>query len=112
VAVSGIVYGGSGLDWDPSLLQCRGADDVPVVDAGAGNLHVSAGAAGRHGGRQRGVGRVGVATGSSGSARVVRAGHGAGIGKRLAASVDGGGVENGSGSGKRLAVGIDLRGNS
>lgn len=102
MALSGIVYGGSGLDRHFGLLQRGGADDVSIVDASAGALHVPAGAAGRHGYRQRGVGRVSIQRGSSGRTGLVVVGNGAGIGQCLAASADRRGIEDGSGSGKGL----------
>src|SRR5579862_1712648 len=74
MAVSGIVYGWSGLDRHSGLLQRRGADDVPFVDAGARSLHVPARVAGRHGAGQRDLGRTGVKTGRSGSIGVVGSG--------------------------------------
>ncbi len=42
--------GRRGMDRDPGLFECCGANDVSVVFAGASVVHVSAGAARRHGG--------------------------------------------------------------
>src|ERR1700739_2918479 len=72
MGVSGIVYGGSGVDRHSGLLQCCRPDHVPFLDASAGAFDVPAGAAGRHGAGQRDLGRTGRAAGSNGGTGMVR----------------------------------------
>src|SRR5215831_10480874 len=109
MVVSGIVYGGSGMDWNSGLLQRGGPDHVSVVDAGAGALHVLASSAGWNGDWKRALGRVSIERGSSGSAGMVLAGDGAGTSERLAPQVDCRGIEIGSRGGKGLSTGGVMR---
>jgi len=67
---------GAALDRHSGLLQRRGANHVPLVDAGASALHVFAGAAGRHGPRQRALGRTSSSPGRASGAGLVSSGHG------------------------------------
>ena len=99
MALSGIVYRGFGVDWYFGLLQSRGADDVPILDAGAGIVDVFASAAGRHGSGQRRLGMDSSEVGCTFCSQLGGTGTIGGIDQHSAAPVNGGGVENVSGCG-------------
>ena len=88
MAVSGIVYGGRGLDRHSGLLQCGGSNDVPLVDAGTSALHVPAGAAGRDGTGQCALGMGWPPVKAFQCACMVGFGDGCGIDHHSTASVD------------------------
>src|SRR5579862_4925883 len=105
--MSGIVYGGSGVDWHSGLLQRSGADHVSVMDEGAGALDVSAGLAGWNGHRQLALGMAGSAARRAGRFGMVGTGNGGGTGYDPSPPVDCGGAENDAGGSERL-MGWDL----
>src|SRR5437588_851028 len=105
MAVPGTVYGRRGVDWNSGVLQRGRADDVSVVDASAGAIHVPVSAAGRHGDWQRGMGRVSIEGGGSGGTGMVVASHSAGTRECVAPQTDRCGIEDGSRGGKGLSTG-------
>src|SRR5262252_4850121 len=104
MALSGIVYRWSRVDRHSRLLQRRGTNHVPLVDACASVVHVSIGAARRHGDRQRTLGRGGRETRRPGWVSMVSAGHDRRTIHDPAAPADRSRTRNGSGCRSRLMI--------